>query len=107
MFWDLVINFEAPELCAKDYVERSDLLWLKEARIYKDLQQEMNTLEKMLEKSRLNLMQLAGHSNCQGGGLRLSQVVRRGQIDYKAIPELNNIDLEKYRKAPVEYWRIS
>jgi hypothetical protein len=33
--------------------------------------------------------------------------LRRGSIDYSRIPELRGVDLEPYRKKPVEVVRIN
>jgi len=56
---------------------------------------------------RNDLIEMAQGSNCRGGGIKLSKVVSKGTIDYKAIPELAGVDLEKYRKKPTECWKIT
>jgi hypothetical protein len=34
-------------------------------------------------------------------------VERKGAVDYAKIPALQGLDLEQYRKAGGEYWRLS
>jgi len=40
------------------------------------------------------------------GDLKVSKTERKGSIDYESIPELIGVNLEKYRKNPVEVWRF-
>jgi hypothetical protein len=41
-----------------------------------------------------------------GSGIKLCHSVRKGAIDYKKIPELKSVDLEKYRGKDLESFRI-
>lgn len=40
-------------------------------------------------------------------GRKLTQVERKGAIDYGKIPELRTVNLEQYRKKPSTFWRLS
>lgn len=40
-------------------------------------------------------------------GVTVKSYHRKGMIDYKAIPELSSVDLEKYRKEGSEVWSIT
>jgi len=42
-----------------------------------------------------------------GGGIEVLRSFRKGAVDYSRIPELRNLELERYRKAPVEVVRIN
>lgn len=42
-----------------------------------------------------------------GGGFLLAKEIRSGSVDYKSIPVLAGMDLEPYRKASVEFWKLS
>lgn len=59
------------------------------------------------EEAGEQLKKLAGEIPCMGDGITLTQVTREGSIDYKAIPELKDVDLEKYRKQQTTYWKIN
>ena len=43
----------------------------------------------------------------KGGGIRVTRSVAKGQVNYKAIPELMCVDLEAYRKEPAERWTLA
>lgn len=45
------------------------------------------------------------HEVCESG-LFVRKATRKGNVDYKKIPELSVVDLEQYRKSPIEYWEI-
>jgi len=38
---------------------------------------------------------------------KITQYEVKGSVDYSSIPELNGVDLQKYRKASRMQWRIS
>lgn len=40
-------------------------------------------------------------------GKKVMLKTREGNIDYKAVPELKGVDLEKYRKPATSYWSIA
>ena len=42
-----------------------------------------------------------------GCGVEVLKGSRRGAVDYSAVPELRGVDLEPYRKPPVEVVRIN
>ena len=52
------------------------------------------------------MLDLSKERSCHGNGIRLSKVEKKGFIDYDAIPELKEVDLEKYRKPSTTYWKI-
>ena len=105
-FFHMMTNLVEPELIDADYEKKDDEEWnftSCEIREYKD---KIKDLEKKLEISENKLIHLSKGKNCEGNGVRIRQVVRKGNIDYTAIPDLKIIDLEKYRKEPKTYWTI-
>lgn len=74
---------------------------------YKERLADLKHVEKMLDEARHNLIKLAGEKTCHGYGISIEKVSRRGYVDYTAIPELKNVDLDEYRKPAVEYWKIT
>lgn len=106
-FWDCVQRLEAPPLCDQDYVHKNDTAWIRAADEWKACHEELDLLRRKEEHLRAKLITLANKSNSQGAGVRLSKVLRKGNIDYGAIPNLAGVDLEFYRKKPVEYWKLS
>jgi len=57
--------------------------------------------------ARATLAGLACHAKEQGGGISVTRLWQRGNIDYKRIPELDGLDLDPYRSAQREEVRIS
>lgn len=54
-----------------------------------------------------DLVKLAGESDAEICGKKLTKVERKGSVDYAKVPELKGVDLEQYRKAGSEYWMLS
>lgn len=102
-FFECMKNFEAPPLCDRDYEIHTDALWFKVAERWKELE----SLEKEKEQLRKQLIALSSGRNAMGAGIRVSKCIRRGNVDYSLIPQLENVDLNSYRKKGIEYWRIS
>lgn len=107
-FWDCVQNFEAPKLIEKDYV-CMDLNegWCKAALHWKECNQKIKDFESLEKEYRNQLIKMTNGSNCKGHGIKVSKLLRKGFVDYKNVPELEDIDLDKYRKPSTESWRFS
>ena len=56
---------------------------------------------------RKELVRLSLGQNSRGGGVKLTKYYRKGAVEFSKIPELEKVDLEKYRKPMVESYRIS
>lgn len=106
-FWGCMQNLEAPKMTERDFVEKDDELWNVAAESWRSCSYQLQVLKAKEEELRETLIALSGRSNAKGAGIRLSRVVRRGAVDYKAIPELHGVDLDKYRKSPIESWRLT
>ena len=62
--------------------------------------------EKKYEDLKKNLYQLSGENNSCGGKYMLKHWYEKGRIDYEAIPELKNVNLDAYRKSPIKKSRL-
>lgn len=111
-FWSYVEDFIAPPLTEMDlkkkdtYLTREDDLWTHSALQWKEASTMLKHWKEKEEEARQNLIHLSGKSNVKGAGIELSKVVRKGSINYQEIPQLLGVNLEQYRKAPVETWRL-
>lgn len=105
-FWDCMQNFKTPALTDKDYIQQDNELWEAASNSWLDCHQKLEFLKKQEEELKETLIALSGGSNSKGAGIKLSKVIRKGNVDYNAIPELENVDLEKYRKKHIESWRL-
>ena len=52
------------------------------------------------DKLKDKLLKLSAGRNVKGFGVSVCFFDKKGAVDYKKIPELRNIDLDKYRKDP-------
>jgi putative phage-type endonuclease len=102
-FFECMQNFEAPELIDRDFVYHGDARWAHLAERLK----QIKALQVEEESIKKELISLAKGQNAMGSGIRVAKFMRKGAVDYKAIPELQNVDLEPYRKKGSEYWRIT
>jgi len=105
-FYECLMNFTAPELTVRDYEFRNDAEFFWAATEYKEAKSDREELEDREAALRDKLILLSGDRPCKGSGLTISKSVRKGNIDYSAIEELKSIDLNKYRKKPIEVWTI-
>lgn len=105
-FWDKVQNLESPDLHDQDYVrivdDESELL----ATEWGTLTKQIAELEKREKECRSALIAKANGQNIICNGVTITKIIRKGMIDYKKVPELIGVNLEAYRKAPIESWRI-
>ncbi len=119
-FWHCVENFIPPEGAKiakkdkKEFVERDDVEWNKLAELWISANEELQIASKQLKEAqdkekllRLALIEMADNQSCIGGNIQFEQSSRKGLVDYNAIPELKNVDLEKYRKPPTTTYKIS
>jgi putative phage-type endonuclease len=105
-FYKKLITFEQPELTDRDYIQKTDPDFLHHVHEYRKLLAKEKEIEQLKENHRNAIIHLADKQNVEGGGIRVQQVSRRGFVDYSAIPELQGIDLERYRKPSVESVRL-
>lgn len=116
-FWDMLQNFESPEVHRMDVLEftnKSDDSWMQVSGQLKEILNEKQILQiklKHIEQQEAKLKEILIAScdgkNCRGNGITLELRTRKGLVDYSLIPELKNVDLELYRKCSTEYWKVS
>jgi len=105
-FWQRIQNFNPPDTCDKDFKEIIDDYFLSKAQKYLQIKGDLNWLENEMEAIKTELITYAEEENIRCDFLKIQKVIRRGNVDYKYIPELQGIDLEKYRRSPSEYFLI-
>lgn len=106
-FLECVKSMTVPELSFKDCVYRTDFQWIELSERYHELMLEKTLLAFEEAKIKEKLISLSENRNTRGGKLLVSKVVKKGNVNYSNIPELRNVDLEKYRNEPITYWRVS
>lgn len=103
-FWDRLQSLEKPE---SSYIEIDTQEWGEMVERYKNIQSERKLLDEQEKWVRSELQAMSKDRPCKGYGLTLSKVIRCGNVSYSDIPELKNVDLDKYRKPGSEYWKIT
>ena len=61
----------------------------------------------MEKRWRKQLIEMAGESCAEGACVKVTKYIRRGNVDYGAIPALKDMDLNEYRKPSTIAWRIT
>lgn len=81
-------------------------VWISISEEYKRFDRQEKEASKRKEELRDYLVQIAHAENARGNGIILTKVERKGTINYQNIPEIKNIDIEKYRKHGTYYWQV-
>ena len=53
------------------------------------------------------IISFAGDKSSTGHGLTATKVMRKGNVNYAKVPQLEGVDLEQYRGKSTFYWKIS
>lgn len=106
-FYHRICSFTPPECDERDYLMISDPEALQAAKRYYEVSVELKKLEELHDQLKNNLILSAGHKNARIGDVKVTKVVRRGNVDYTQIEALKGLDLEPFRKKPITSWRIS
>ena len=88
-----------------NHIERGDRWITKATELYK-VKQAILQLEHEHKKLLAELKELSDNTNSRGGNLVFTRSERLGSVQYKDIPQLKGVDLNPYRGAPVEMWKL-
>lgn len=106
-FWYCLQELEAPDLCDRDYVNvENDPDWRIASQAWLEAKRLRKEYEEKEAKFRRHLMDISHSQNVRGCGIRMSKTLRKGSVDYKNVPQLQDVNLDTYRKAPIQVWRI-
>lgn len=83
------------------------MTWSQAAEAYAGAKQYADEAAKRLESARQALIELAQHPKEEGAGVTVTRFWKQGSVDYKKVPELTGIDLERYRKRATEEVRVT
>lgn len=105
-FWKCIEEFTPPTMSNKDYMHISNPSFSDIAEEWRKTNQELRRLQEKERELKDTLINMCNGNSSIGGGVKLSKRVRKGSIDYSIIKELENVNLECYRKQNTEYWVI-
>lgn len=103
-FWDCVENKRRPDAGPEDFVLLKG--FDKQIEEWKKLKLDIELKGERLEFLRTEILKAVNHPKMHACGVTICQVEKSGSVDYKKIPELKGVDLEKYRKAPTTYYKM-
>lgn len=106
-FYKKLKEFIEPTHTDKDFTCRNDFTWAETCQMYKTYDKIKKDAEHHLEQYREKLLQLCDGKSSRGAGITVAKSSRKGNINYKNIPDLKEVDLEKYRAPASESWRIT
>ena len=90
-----------------DYIDRNDSEFITAANEWIVVQQQIKDLQEKEKNIKTELINMTDKKSSRWGLFQISEINRRGNIDYSKIPELKNVDMEKYRKKHTTFWKIS
>jgi len=107
-FWALVQTNTPPEMTDRDVISRTDAAFLSLAETFLAAEAAKVEATARWEGAREALIAAAGSlARVRGGGVLVTRFLVKGNVDYKKIPELKGVDLEKYRGPSREQWRVA
>lgn len=80
--------------------------WVSVARDAYRIRQAIKDLKQKETLIMNELKNLSHNENSKGGGFVFSKIVNKGRVQYSKIPELQNMDLDKYRGTATESWKL-
>lgn len=103
-FHRCVMDFEIPP---SKYVQKGDFEWIMHTDKLKELKNKKKEIEKEEEEIRSRIISMCDENNCQGNGITVSKVIKKGSVDYEKIVTKFNVNVEEYRKIATTYWKIT
>jgi len=105
-FYKCLEDFIEPEKTERDYIKRNDVAWREAALRYQTTHEYHKQIERELEDARKALIEMAESQSSTGCGVKVVKSMRKGNVQYSKIPEIQHIDLDYYRSMPTLQWRI-
>lgn len=107
-FYNHIEPWVAPEITARDKEKNqmNDQIWRALEQEYSSLDRDEKMLKIKKEEVRKKLIELCDGESSEGSLVSVALQSQKGAIDYEAIPELKNVDIEQYRGKTTMRWVI-
>ena len=109
--WDLFQMFVESDtpvpLTEADTVQRDDAAWAAAAQAFAEAKRATDAADAALARARDELVALAKHPREQGSGVSVTRYWKAGNVDYKKVPALKDVDLSSYRGKAREEVRVT
>jgi putative phage-type endonuclease len=96
-----------PPLTEADSAQRTDAAWAEAAKAYLEAKQAADKTDTALEAARKALVGLLRHPRESGEGVNVVKLWKAGNVDYKQIPELRGVNVDRYRGKGREEVRVT
>jgi putative phage-type endonuclease len=96
-----------PPLTDADSVVRDDPAWSEAAKAFTEAKRVADGADEVLEAARRRLLDLVMNPRETGAGVSVVKLFKPGNVDYKRVPELQGIDLDRYRGKGREEVRVT
>lgn len=88
-----------------NYVKQNNIWDQKAEKLY-EAQKLKSHYTELASKLSTELVELSGGQDSAGKSHVFHSHNRTGAIDYKLVPELKFVDLNKYRKEDIQVWKL-
>ncbi len=105
-FWDNMQLGIPPDPGEKDMIMREDRAWLRLEEELSGLITQSKAIDEKKEEVRKRMIELCDDKPSMGYRIKMIPVHTKGHVDYSSVPELQNVNLEAYRKPASVRWRM-
>lgn len=88
-------------------IKTRDSNWLAKAEACFEVSQKRKYYENLEESLLTELKEMSKNISSAAGKYKFVCFEKSGSIDYKSIPQLKGVDLDKYRKPGSVCWKLS
>lgn len=107
-FLECLDTLTPPALTDRDYVDRSDDPYLEELfNAYQFSNSQLKELEKQCASYKDAIVKYCGDQSTLCNLGKITKVTTKGRVQYDNIPELEGVDLERYRGKEIVSYRIT
>ena len=105
-FIQSILDGIPPKPSDKDYVENDSLEWIRVASEFKDVKEQIKSLQEKENALKDNLISMANEKLTRGSGVTVYKVVRKGTVDIKLLESSTLINVDDYRKPETTSWAV-
>lgn len=107
LFMECVKTFTPPPLTDRDYIPMEGRSWSEMEGKLLESKTQSDYWRLEYERLKEQAWETAGKRNAKGKQVTLTGFMKKGNVDYKIIPELDGVDLEPYRKESSYQYRLT
>ncbi|WP_372771129.1 lambda-exonuclease family protein [Pseudoalteromonas sp.] len=106
-YFNCINNFEIPALTDRDYIDGEKIEGLTDMlEELREIKRQQAELKNAYDLKFRDIVELCGDRPTKINGCTISRTTRKGNVNYKNIPELYDVDLDKYRGKPTTFWTL-